>query len=61
MQAGDTLSNIAASNGLTLDALLKCNPQITNTDLIKAGDVISLCSGSGSTTGEHELCLPQAG
>ncbi|MFC2508693.1 MAG: LysM peptidoglycan-binding domain-containing protein, partial [Bacteroides sp.] len=39
-QQGDTLSAIAARNGVSIQALLAANPQISNPDLIFAGDTI---------------------
>jgi len=42
VQAGDNLSDIAASNGLTLQGLLDLNPQITNPNSISIGQEIML-------------------
>lgn len=42
VKAGDTLTAIAKANGTTVDALLKANPQITNPNLIKVGQVIKI-------------------
>ena len=42
VKKGDTLSGIAARNGLTLDQLLALNPQIKNPNLIHTGDEITL-------------------
>ena len=42
IKAGDTLSRIAQSNGTTVDALMKLNPQITNPNLIYAGKSLTL-------------------
>lgn len=59
VQAGDTLSGIAASNGVSLSALEAANPQFSNPDLILVGQVVHL-SGSGGTSaaptssGDHE-------
>ena len=39
---GDTLSRIAAKNGVSLSALLKANPQIQNVNRIYAGDMITI-------------------
>lgn len=39
---GDTLSRIAAKNGVSLSALLKANPQIQNINRIYAGDMITI-------------------
>jgi len=44
--AGDTLSGIAAAQGVTLAALLAANPQITNPDVINVGDVINIPSST---------------
>jgi Ca2+-binding RTX toxin-like protein len=40
--AGDTLTDIAASNGTTIDALLELNPNITDPNLINVGDNLVL-------------------
>lgn len=42
VQSGDSLSRIAAANNMTLAQLLAKNPQITNADVIRAGQVINL-------------------
>ena len=42
VKSGDTLSKIAARNGITMAQLLKANPQITNPDRISVGDAINL-------------------
>jgi LysM repeat protein len=42
IQRGDTLKKIADRLGTTVDAILKLNPQITNSDLIYAGQTITL-------------------
>lgn len=42
VKSGDTLSKIATRNGTTLADLLKANPQITNPNKIKVGDVVSV-------------------
>jgi LysM repeat protein len=42
IKAGDTLSNIAARNGLTLSQILQANPQISDPNRIKVGDVLNL-------------------
>ena len=51
VQQGDTLSAIAARNGVSLQALLATNPQISNPDLIFAGDTINLPGGAGAAGG----------
>jgi len=48
---GDTLSAIAAQNGVSLSALIAANPQIRNPDLIYPGDVINLPSGANNPAG----------
>jgi spore coat assembly protein SafA len=40
IRAGDTLGNIAARFGVTVNAILRANPQITNPELIYPGMVI---------------------
>ena len=42
VQPGDTLFLIARRYGLTVEELLRANPQITNPDLIMPGEVISI-------------------
>jgi LysM repeat protein len=49
VRSGDTLSGIAAGNGLSLGALLSANPQISNPDLIHPGQTIRLPGGAGAT------------
>jgi murein DD-endopeptidase MepM/ murein hydrolase activator NlpD len=41
VKKGDTLSAIAAKAGISLSALIKLNPQISNPNLIKPGQVIT--------------------
>lgn len=48
---GDTLSHIAQRLGTTIDALQALNPQITNPDMIYAGDTLTL-SGTGAAGAE---------
>ena len=47
MRSGDTLSQIAANNGMSLDALIRANPQISNPNLIHPGQAIHLSGGAG--------------
>lgn len=49
VKAGDTLSKIAARNGLTLAQLLQANPQISDPNRINVGDVLNLPNGSALT------------
>lgn len=46
VKSGDTLSGIAKSNGVTLDALRRANPQVGNGSLIRPGQVISIPADS---------------
>lgn len=46
VKAGDTLSKIAARNGLTLAQLLQVNPQISDPNRINVGDIVNLPNGS---------------
>ena len=46
VKAGDTLSKIAAQNGLTLAQLLQANPQISDPNRITIGDTVNLPNGS---------------
>lgn len=43
--AGDTLATVAAQFNSTVDAILKENPTITNANMIKPGDVITIPCG----------------
>ncbi len=53
--SGDTLSRIAARNGVTVKAILAANPQIKNQNAIKIGDQITIpvpvATSSGSVSG----------
>ena len=53
VQSGDTLSQIAASNGVTLQEILDANPSITNPDEIQAGQTITI-PGKASEEGSQE-------
>lgn len=46
VKKGDNLSSIAKKNGLTLNQLMKLNPQIKNSNLIGIGDTITLSNSS---------------
>ncbi|HJT97759.1 MAG TPA: LysM peptidoglycan-binding domain-containing protein [Rhodanobacteraceae bacterium] len=50
VQRGDTLSGIAERNGVSLAALIRANPQISNPNLIYPGQTVHV-PGSGSTSG----------
>jgi murein DD-endopeptidase MepM/ murein hydrolase activator NlpD len=55
VQAGDTLSKIAARNGVTLAQLLQANPQISNPDRINVGDVVNLPNGAPTENATQPL------
>src|SRR5690349_13020253 len=46
VKSGDSLSRIAARNGLTLAQLLQANPQITDPNRINVGDIVNLPDSS---------------
>ena len=67
VQAGETLFGIAKKNGVTGDAILAANPQITNPNLIHVGQVVFIPTGdstpepengNGSTTTTGESVTP---
>ena len=49
VQRGDTLSDIAARTNTSVDQLLKANPQITNPDVLSAGQDIKLVGSTGQS------------
>ncbi|HET9789590.1 MAG TPA: LysM domain-containing protein [Pyrinomonadaceae bacterium] len=55
IKAGDTLGKIAKSKGVTLEQLLKANPQIKNPDKIKVGDVLNVPDNSTTTANTKPL------
>ncbi|HVJ02065.1 MAG TPA: phage tail tip lysozyme [Sphingomonas sp.] len=56
VKRGDTLSQIAAENGVALSALLAANPQITNPNLIFAGQEVRIpTGGSGAAGGSYTV------
>ncbi len=58
IKPGDTLSKIAQRNGCSLDQLLKCNPQISDPNKIKVGDVVTLPNGATTITTDNTKPLP---
>jgi len=54
VQKGDTMSKIAQNHRLTLDELVKANPQITDLDLILIGQEINLHKSSNSPEQKSE-------
>jgi morphogenetic protein associated with SpoVID len=55
IKSGDTLSKIAQRNGVSLAQLLQANPQITDPNSIKVGQVITLPNGVSSTDNTKPL------
>ena len=49
VEKGDTLSNIAQDNDLSVKELLAANPDITHVDQIRAGETITIPDPTGST------------
>jgi murein DD-endopeptidase MepM/ murein hydrolase activator NlpD len=60
VKAGDTLSKIAKRTGLSLAEILQANPQITDPNRIKVGDVLNLPNGSDTTDVTRPLPLHPA-
>jgi len=59
VKPGDTLSKIARLNGCSTDQLLQANPQISDPNRIKAGDVLTLPNGLSDLTTDNTKPLPQ--
>jgi LysM repeat protein len=49
VQAGDTMSSIAAAHNMTVAGLETANPHVSNPNLIQLGLVLNIVSGSSST------------
>lgn len=49
VQSGDTLSDIAQRTGTSVDQLMKANPQLTNPDVLRAGQDINLVGSTGQS------------
>jgi LysM repeat protein len=49
IQSGDTLSEIAAANNTTIEHLMAVNPNITDPDVIFAGDNLTIPTGDGES------------
>lgn len=54
LQDGDTLSQIAADNGTTVEALLAANPQITDPNAIRAGDTLVIPTQENTSPTESD-------
>jgi murein DD-endopeptidase MepM/ murein hydrolase activator NlpD len=59
VKPGDTLSKIARLNGCSTDQLLQANPQISDPNKIKVGDVLTLPNGLSELTTDNTKPLPQ--
>lgn len=55
VKPGDTLSKIAMRNGVSLARLLEANPQISNPNNIKVGDIINVPNGAVTTENTKPL------
>jgi murein DD-endopeptidase MepM/ murein hydrolase activator NlpD len=55
IKSGDTLSIVAKRNGVSLAQLLQANPQITDPNKVKVGQVITLPNGTSSTDNTKPL------
>jgi len=55
VKSGDTLSRIAMRNGVSLAQLLQANPQISNPNNIKVGDIINVPNGEVTTENTKPL------
>src|SRR4051794_40532352 len=49
VKSGDTLSAIAKQNGVSVNDIMKANPQISNANMIHPGQEIRLPGGGGKT------------
>ena len=58
IRPGDTLSKIAKNNGVSMAQLLQANPQISDPNKIKVGDVITLPNGALDVTTDNTKPLP---
>jgi putative chitinase len=62
VRSGDTLSAIARQNGVSLQALIQANPQITNPNLIYPGQAVTIPAGgsasSGGVVGSGDVAAP---
>ncbi len=58
VQRGDTLWDIARAQGVSLQALIAANPQISNPNLIMPGQTLNLPDGSGTAGGAAAPTAP---
>lgn len=59
IQKGDTLWDIAKANNTTVDKIQSANPNITNPNLIYAGNTINIPDAAGSTPAPASTTTPQ--
>jgi LysM repeat protein len=55
VKPGETLSGIAAERGVSVDALIRANPQIVNPNLIRPGQTLTLPPGGGSEVRSYRV------
>jgi LysM repeat protein len=55
IQSGDTLSQIAQQNGMSVDQLLAANPQITDPNMIFAGQALNIPGAAATAQGGNFL------
>jgi murein DD-endopeptidase MepM/ murein hydrolase activator NlpD len=59
VKPGDTVARIAKLTGCSMDQLLKANPQISDPNKIRVGDVLSLPNGLSDLMTDNTKPLPQ--
>ena len=59
VQAGDTVSKIAAQNNTTVDAIVKAN-NLTNPDKLQVGQKLSLPAGASASAAASAPAVPAA-
>ena len=60
VKAGDTLFEIAQAHGVSLDALVKANPMISNPDVIEKGITLSIPGGGDMAAYEKAVAEANA-
>jgi len=59
VRQGDTMTKIANEAGVSLDSLIKANPQVKNPDLIHPGQVLNLpAAAAAAPAGQAEAAAP---
>jgi LysM repeat protein len=59
VKKGDTLSQIAKASKTTVQAIKDANPQITNVNVIKPGQVFNIPGSASTSTGLLDLTKPE--